>query len=215
MSSDQKPCLLALFPDEIKLRIFGYAFRLKHGIDAVRWPIVRRLRFDIFLQQRGIAHLVPEVLYTNNTLHLWFEEVRGTNEMRISYPPAIVGQHLRRIEVNLRPMQSGFYRSRNYHTLQISFLRKLGKGSLGFSRLESVRLIVGPSEKPVDLIGQLTHFLDMLEIDVQSRGKLQNPASDFDTLISQHSCKLQGCLHPHDTDSCQDYLRMMSFFHTT
>ncbi|KAF2875689.1 hypothetical protein BDV95DRAFT_591141 [Massariosphaeria phaeospora] len=165
----------ASLPEEIRFQILEYVLTFPHGIHSECWPWTRKTRVAPLLTIPSMAHLVPEALHSNNslTIRLTFKpqtpkDGKGaTYKTQLDYPLGTNNKWVKDLEFHALPDHFMFDNGdHNSFPMQYSWLQKLANGELGFSQLESLRIVIKPRHYCPDVGEDILlrqFFLDLKE----------------------------------------------------
>ncbi|KAF2249505.1 hypothetical protein BU26DRAFT_565150 [Trematosphaeria pertusa] len=190
-------------PDEILLEILCHAFTLPKGLDAVRWPVIKRRLVDPPLLVEGIRHLVPEALYKSNSVTIRFATaersgalVKDGDACRIEYPRPAFHHWVRKLEIHFNLTNHSYVPKPGHpwpspRDFQVRWMKRLASGAVGFEGLRSLTLVFNDvyEKKRPDLWGDL----ESLYQKFQKAGPIALGVDTVEITVERHSCKREVC----------------------
>jgi hypothetical protein len=193
----------AKVPAELLVKILSEYLKFPNGIHSDRFHSIKKVRVDKLLSIPSYAKIVPEALYRDNKLTINAEIIAKTkSQTRILYPQAIQTNYIRDLEFQFR---LDYFPNRLRSLMQLSWLRKLAAGELGFENLDSFRIrIVDPKdvfEKPVScLLGDL--YRENLRTGTET---FRFQCKSFELVLPEHGCAGNG-------GQCHHAIELLSYF---
>jgi hypothetical protein len=166
MSDNKAPASALLqLPDEILLQIIRDTLALPNGIHSNRWALLKKVRIDnLSIVSREFSLIMPEALYTCYKIVIkptsqQYTSKAGANRHSLSdykayrasgfiitYPNFEHSHWVRELEYRLNLKR--YSNSRKDVRDQISWLKKLASGTLGFSNLSIFRVVFDYNHGP-------------------------------------------------------------------